>query len=268
VDTELLLSYSGTTPDTFDGKEAVMRRLLAGWTVGLALMLPGSSAAQMLMRPAPYPLVTAAGAAWQVGGDPIAYGGALYYPVGPAVFFDGNLMSRSGTFEGVPLYQDATLAPFTIVYVPIGSGLMRPYERPRVGELAGTVGTRTPSFPIQRDGEATSPFAPVYLVADTFQTVAASEPVATPIASAEPPGEARHVTIGSVPAPGTPNGVWLEYDGSRWYSAGAAVPFVSERFVQIGVYREFPVYRDKSGDVDTIFVVSGRGGLVAAYRRR
>jgi hypothetical protein len=245
-----------------------MRRSIAGWTIGLALILPYSSAAQMLMRPALYPQVTAARAAWQVGGDPIAYGGALYYPVGPVVFFDGNLMNRSGTFEGVPLYQDATLAPFTIIYVPIGSNLMRPYERPRVGELAGTVGTRTPSFPIQRDGEATSPFAPVYLVADTFQSVGATGPVVTPIASPEPPEGPRHVTIGSVPAPGTPNGVWLEYDGSRWYSAGATVPFVSERFIQIGLYRDFPVYRDKGGDADTIFVVSGPGGLVAAYRRR
>ena len=30
---------------------------------------------------------------------------------------------------------------------------MRPYERRREGELAGTVGSRPPSFPIQRDGD-------------------------------------------------------------------------------------------------------------------
>jgi hypothetical protein len=244
-----------------------MRSLMSGLIVALALLWPDMSSAQMLVRPTPYPQVTAANAPWQVLGQPIAYGGALYYPVGPTVFFDGNLMTRSGTFEGVPLYQDGTLSPFTLIYVPIGGNLVRPYERPRDGVLAGTVGTRTPSFPIQRDGEATSPFEPAYLVADTFQTIAPTEPVETPIASAEPPEGARHVIIGSVPPPGTPNGVWLTYDETRWYSAGGAVPFSSERFVQIGDYHGFPVYRAREGDPDVIFIGVSPGGPVAPYKR-
>jgi hypothetical protein len=103
-------------------------------------------------------------------------------------------------------------------------------------------------------------------VADTFQTVTLSEPVVTPIASSEPP-EARHVTIGSVPPPGTPNGVWLMYGDARWYSAGAAAPFSTERFVQIGDYHGFPVYRAKEGDPDVIFIGVGPGGPVAPYKR-
>jgi hypothetical protein len=244
------------------------RLVIATGVLLSAVLLPRAGGAQMLMQPAPYPQVTAAGAPWQVSGEPISYGGVLYYPVGPTVFFNGNLMSRSGSFQGVPLYQDGTLGPFTIIYVPIGSNLMRPYERPRVAELAGTIGTRMPSFPIQRDGEATSPFDPPYLVADTFPTVPGPQPVVTPIASAEPADTPPpHVTIGSVPPPGTPNGVWVMYDNARWYSAGGAVPLSPDRFAQIGVYRDFPVYRDKGGDANVIFVATGPSGLVAPYRR-
>jgi hypothetical protein len=245
-----------------------MRKSTTRWMLFLTLsLLPGSGAAQLLMRPAPYPQVTAASAAWQVRGEPISYGGALYYPVGPTVFFDGNLMTRSGTFEGVPLYHDGTLSPFTIIYVPIGSNLVRPYERPRDGVLAGTVGTRTPSFPIQRDGEATSPFSPAYLVADTFQTLAAPEPVVEPIVSSEPAESARHVTIGSVPPPGTRRGFWLMFDGARWYSAGAPVPYSPERFEQVGELQGFPVYRNKIGDADTIFIRTIKDGPLARYIR-
>ena len=101
----------------------------------------------------PYPATTAANAAWQLRGDPVFHAGAFYYPTGPTVFFDGNVMARTGTYEGVPLYEDATLSPFTIVYVPIGGNVVRPYERRREGELAGTVGSRPPSFPISATGE-------------------------------------------------------------------------------------------------------------------
>jgi hypothetical protein len=245
-----------------------MRSQMAGSMLVLALLWPDAGSAQMLMSPTPYPQVTAANAPWQVLGEPIAYGGALYYPVGPVVFFDGNVMTRSGMFEGVPLYQDGTLSPFTLIYVPIGGNLVRPYERPRDGALAGTVGTRTPSFPIQRDGEATSPFAPAYLVADTFQTITAPEPVIAPVASVEPPEGAGHVTIGSVvPAPGTRTGFWLMFDGARWYSAGAPVPFSPELFAQVGELQGFPVYRNKVGDADTIFIRTIKDGPLARYVR-
>jgi hypothetical protein len=243
-----------------------MRKVLFG-LVWMALTAPAATA-QVLMQPAEYPQVTAAGAEWQVRGEPISFVGGLYYPVGATVFFDGNVMSRAGSFEGVPIYQDGTLAPFTVVYVPIGSNLMKPYERPRVGPLAGTVGSRTPSFPIQRDGEATSPFAPPYLVADTFQTLAGAAPEPTPLIEAEPAAAAvPHVTIGSVPPPGTRNGVWVMYENRRWYASGSTVPFSAEAFAQIGEYRGFPVFRAKNGGPDTIFIRAAADGLLARYTR-
>src|SRR5205823_5756894 len=97
--------------------------------------------------------VTAANASWQLAGQPIFYAGAFYYPTGPTVYFEGFVMVRTGVFEGVPLYADTTLEPFSVIYVPIGGNVMRPYEKPRTGPLTGTVGSRTPSFPIGRDGE-------------------------------------------------------------------------------------------------------------------
>ena len=72
------------------------------------------------------------------------------------MFFNGNTMVRTGHYNGVPLYADATLEPYSIVYVPIGRGLMQPYERPRRGDLAGTTGSRPPSFPVQLDDDGTS----------------------------------------------------------------------------------------------------------------
>ena len=106
-----------------------------------------------LYQPTPPPLATAANVDWQIRGDPVFFSGDFYYPAGPNVFFDGNIMKRSGEYQGVALYVDATLEPYSVVYVPIGRNLMRPYERRRAGQLAGTVGSRTPSFPIERDVE-------------------------------------------------------------------------------------------------------------------
>jgi hypothetical protein len=63
------------------------------------------------------------------------------------VYFDGKLMTPVSEYQGVP--EDSTLSAFSLIYVPIGGNLMRPYERRRSGELAGTTGSRTPSWPVQ-----------------------------------------------------------------------------------------------------------------------
>src|SRR5215813_14192669 len=104
--------------------------------------------AQVQSRPTDRPLVTAESEAWYVNSEPLQYEGDLYYPAGATVFFDGNTMVRSGHYNGVPVYTDTTIEPYSIVYVPIQRGLVQPYERPRQGALAGTVASRTPSFPV------------------------------------------------------------------------------------------------------------------------
>ena len=51
-------------------------------------------------------------------------------------------------FEGVPVYADTTIEPYSELYVPLGSGRMRVYERRRDRELAGTTGSHVPTFPV------------------------------------------------------------------------------------------------------------------------
>src|SRR5438445_12442804 len=129
-----------------------MRHIVLSLMLAVAVLLPTIGNAQ-LIQPTPPPQVTAASASWQINGAPIFFAGQFYYPAGPTVYFDGNVMVRSGVYESVPLYSDTTLEPFSIVFVPVGGKVMRPYERKRDGQLAGSVGSRTPSFPIQRDSE-------------------------------------------------------------------------------------------------------------------
>src|SRR4029453_5448968 len=113
-------------------------------------LIPIAAAAQIDVRPHPPPTVTADKLAWFEQREPIYFAGNVYYPAGPQIHFMGNEMVRSGYYRGVFLYTRPTLEPYSIVYVPLTGGLMQPYERRRSGGLAGTVGTTTPSFPVDR----------------------------------------------------------------------------------------------------------------------
>src|SRR5580765_5001705 len=143
-----------------------MRKSALGWALSMAVLIPNVGTAQVLMRPNSYPQVTAATASWQLRGDPVFHAGSSYYPVGPIVFFDGNVMNRTDTFEGVPIYEDATQTPFSVIYVPIGGNSVRPYERRREGEVAGTVASRPPSFPVQLsdNSAAVAPMGPAGVI--------------------------------------------------------------------------------------------------------
>jgi hypothetical protein len=274
----------------------------------LAALVLGLSAfgtvgnAQVYQQETPAPAVTAARALWQVKGDPLFYAGSFYYPAGATVFFDGRVMVRTGQFNGVPLYADVTLEPYSIVYVPVGGRLMRPYERRREGELAGTTGSRTPSFPIQRDVElsaasggvglitpAVSGLEPEYREEQRYGRMpTAAVGRAEPLPAPEPPfaptsvemigpgvrpgtGQTRAYGNGSVaasqPATGE-TGVWIDYQGARWFSAGTAVPYDAGRFESAGDYRGFPVYRERGAAAARIYVTVVHDGPIAPFERR
>src|SRR5437773_9859391 len=127
-----------------------MSRFVPCLCLSMALLLPNIGTSQVLSIPTPAPAVSAANTDWYARGEPIFFAGNFYYPTGPTVFFDGRVMVRSGMYNAVPLYTDTTIEPYSMVFVPIGGNVMRPFERRREGELAGTVGSRPPSFPIQR----------------------------------------------------------------------------------------------------------------------
>ena len=316
-----------------------MRLLVLVCFLIVASLLPTSGNAQVYRLPTPSPAVSAAGADWLSSGQPIFYSGNFYYPTGPSTFFDGNVMNRTGTYLGVPLYEDATLEPYSIVWVPIGSNLMRPFERRREGEIAGPVGSKMPTFPIQRDSEllllsgttglqtppirgtlaapeptplpeATSASRPEVATALVAEPSAAFTPTgvvdvralrlpeppasqASP-ATAAPPStgqraparpqgtrpapqpqprantNARNRTTAPAPVepPRDPDGVWIEFNGDKWYAAGRSIPFDSGRFASVGEYKGFPGYRDTRNAGDRIFVTVLPNGPVAPFEKR
>src|SRR5437660_11232619 len=74
---------------------------------------------------------------------------------------------------------------------------MRPYERKRYGELAGTAGSRTPSFPIQRDVELSLSGGAVGVYPPAF------EPAEAPIAPEAIQAPAPTPMVGTFSASGT-----------------------------------------------------------------
>jgi hypothetical protein len=253
------------------------------WRLGLFLsavvLLPTVGNAQVELSETPPPRVSAASADWQIRGEPVVFAGNVYYPTGPNVFFDGAVMVRTGTFRGVPLYADATLEPYSVVYVPIGRMTMRPYERRREADLAGTTGSRAPSFPTDRDSELDVARPTDAIDAQAMAPDDDSSPTPldarvqprrgerVPATSARGGVVSRPTYVQSFPSPTSNAGIWIAYDGARWFLRGDAQPFDAARFVAVGDYRGFPVYRERSGARDDIYVPSVEGGPLAHYRR-
>jgi hypothetical protein len=65
--------------------------------------------------------------------------------------------------------------------------------------------------------------------------------------------------------PESNDGLWLDYGGRRWVSAGPAVPFDDSVFMQTGQYNGFPVFT-RCQSSDPVIYLPTRGNLVAPYR--
>jgi len=258
-----------------------MRAFVPSLVLTVAVLLPTLGSAQVYQFRTPPPEVTAANSSWQVNSEPIIVQGLIYYPTHEYRIFDGQVMAQIGIYQGVPIYGDTTMEPWSLIYAPVGRDRMRVWERPRDRELAGTTGSRAPWFAVQPSSSGT----PV--------TYAAAAPAATPAPEERPVGTAGTIVpsaVGAMAMPRVPDrvrptrttlesippiprsrgvtGIWLEFNGDRWYSAGAAVPFVPDRFTPIGAYRGFPVYRDRNGDKDRIWVSVVQDGPLAPYEKR
>lgn len=266
--------------------------LLASLTALSAIALR-AEAGQVLSRPTDPPIVTAENDSWYRLGEPLTFAGDIYYRAGAVVFFNGNTMVRTGHYNGVPLYADTTIEPYSIVYVPIGRGWLQPYEKRRQGDLAGTSGSRTPSFPAVRTapGGAQIPNAGVSPtgVPQPIGAIAAFTPESgavgtsgrapsapAPAATAGTPGAVGTTGIAaaaarrtgpalvSIERPQTNDGIFVTYRGQRWVSAGPIVPLNSTEFQLSGNYAGFPVYT-RSGQEDVIYLPS-TPNQVAPYR--
>jgi hypothetical protein len=269
--------------------------VLAAFTCG-ALVLPVSIDAQVYRTETPPPVVDAASASWQLNGEPIFYAGGFYYPSGTTAFFDGKVMVRTGFFEGVPLYEDATRQPYSVVYVPIGRSLMKPYERERADSFSGTIGRLRPNYsPRLPDtvlsgnavGAELLPGASTPITVDVPPEVRAAVGTsdrlyvlvpASLAGQAAAPAATDFVATGVVSVTAvdggaaagstTPSGAWIDFDNARWFSAGRAAVYDASRFEPAGMYRGFPVYRERGGASTRIFVTVVPDGPVAPFERR
>jgi hypothetical protein len=261
-------------------------------TTTLALTSPDARA-QMIYQPQPRPITSAQGETWFMLGEPITFNGHFYYPAGATIFFDGYRMVRTGSYRGVPLYADTTLEPYSKVFVPVAGGLLQPYERRRDGDLAGSVGSQAPSFPVTTAGELDTapelrqaPGPPVFdqpedlefeaRMADAAaatRRVERSRPAPGAPTRVEPAGTKGQsaplrnvIEMGAKPA--GLNEIFVTFQGFRWRSAGMAVDFSEDRFEKVGERHGQPVYaqRGRAKDFAVIYVPT-RPGVVAPFER-
>jgi hypothetical protein len=267
----------------------------------IVLCAAGAAQAQPTLQPGVAPLITAETEHWFMTGEPLIHAGTFFYPAGAQVHFDGTEMVRSGQYKGVPLYSEKTaIEPFDVVFVALPGGLMQPYERRRTGELAGTSVSTAPSFAVASSAEiapgmvavtpvlqaamSPAPGSPIVFEGASVRSSAApaesvtlrSQPVNRPgrmTAAASPLGTPGRVAASAArrreaARPEAANGVFIEFNGARWFSSGPATLFDSRNFTQVGERRGFPVYtaRDRG---ETIFVPVAEGlDLVAPYSKR
>lgn len=248
------------------------------------LVTASSTFAQPLLQPTPKPIVTADNEVWYQAGVPITFAGNIYFPAGPITHFNGNEMVRSGHYQGIPLYTRTTLEPYSIVFVPLYGGLVQPYERRRAGDVADTVGSVTPSFPVVRSTEqsnmeyvpgagmiqAQAPPSQLGAIVDRMP-VEPTDQMAPTGRSVATTGAETVVPLGPLVTAKKPeglNGVFVEFEKQRYFSSGPAREFDTAAFTRIGEYYGFSVYR-REGDTDTIYIppLADRT-IVAPYRRR
>ena len=267
--------------------------LAAAFVISLA----ATGSAQVITQPTPIPIVTAENESWYLLGEPITYSGYSYYPAGAQVGFNSNEMVRSGFYLGVPIYTRTTDEPFSVIYVPVTRGFLRPYMRPRTGDVAGTAGTAAPagvaaaysaqsgetayqaagSSPLVAGAPADEmgrPRAPIPAAASQRQapgyadTPGARPTVATSGQDDAPPPVPTHTRIG--PPPVGLNGVFVQYKDQRWFSDGTSVELDRTRMMEAGEYFGFPVYVDREAPDQRIYIATAKTGssIVVPYAPR
>lgn len=227
------------------------------------LFLSAPVVAQVNYRPTDPPIVTAEHDQWYQRGEPVAFAGTLYYGTGPVVFFNGDVMVRVGNYNGVPLFVDSTIEPYSVVLVPIGHGLMRPYERIRDGDLAGTSGSRASSFP----GTTDNYLVPVPI--DTFTPYVPDLNAISTTGNTEPEIVGEESVAPRRPVRGKPfsyNSISIQYLGEKWVMAGPSGP-LRDGLIQVGEYRDFPVYAERGRERTRVYLQIAPGRF-APFRPR
>ncbi|MFL6281234.1 MAG: hypothetical protein ACJ731_14045 [Vicinamibacterales bacterium] len=249
-----------------------------------------SALAQISIQPTSPPTVTAENESWYVTNEAVLFAGNPYYPAGPSIHFLPNEMVLSGFFRGVPLYTRTTIEPYSIVFVPIAGGLMRPYERRRAGDLAGTTGSSAPSLPVEMPS-ALSPSTRIQAAGPPFAETqgVVSESPSTEMPPTSPTGgalddHARAVStlsgtgtvgrlaasrtskrVGPVPA----NSIYVEFNNQRWYSSPAPASLDPGTLRRVGEWHGFPVFTSPTTGPARIYIPVAQGSdAYAAYTRK
>lgn len=244
-----------------------------GGCVLAALLLPAAAGAQVYNVPTPAPTVSAVGRGWFEAREPILYAGDRYYPAGARYHFDPNIMVPAGTYDGIPIYVDTSVEAYSQILVPIGRGLVQPYERRRAGAIAGTTGSHAPGFPVEvyawerGDESAQWPSRPAPSSPENWE----QRPEPSDRQPSWPAGDRRSQDlleppgrIESVRAPEDNRGIWIVYEGARWNIAGKAVAFDESRFSKIGQYHDFPVYAARGSEE---IYIPAASGMLAVYAK-
>jgi hypothetical protein len=242
----------------------------------LAIVLSVPVSAQVYSRPSAPPIVTAENDAWFRLGEPVIFAGEFYYPAGPRVFFNGDVMVRTGHYNGVPLYADTTLEPYSVVFVPVGRNLMQPYERLRSGELAGTSGSRAPSFPgrsermprelIAAAGPPTSFPPPIEVVGIAPETA-----VGTGGRERTPAGRIDEAEVSVAPSrrgkPFSYSSISVQFMGEKWVMEGPSTP-LPRGLTQVAEYKGFPVYAEAGSERERIYLPLAPGRVAPFIPKR
>lgn len=230
------------------------------------LWLPAAPGeAQALYRPTPHPEVSAELERWYVDGEPLLHAGNVYYPTGPKVHFNPHEMVQTGTYRGIPLYARTTLETMSVVFVPVGRGLLQPYERRRAGDLAGTVGSQMPSFPVVRTGP--EPVGTTGIGGAGSRVVFVEEAPRAAIDTAVPEPK-PWVDPREPKEPGPRDGIFITFGGERYYGEGPPVKLDPSRLTEAGQHLGWPIYR-RAGDAALYVPVrKDPDAPLARYRRR
>jgi hypothetical protein len=89
----------------------------------------------------------------------------------------------------------------------------------------------------------------------------ALDDVTAPMAFAPPPAS----SITTLRRPQNSDGVWITFDKQKWISAGHSVPYEESKFVRVGDYGQFPVFRRTGATEAVIYLPTGER-IVAPYR--
>jgi hypothetical protein len=239
--------------------------------LAVAVLTATAALAQVNYEPTPPPDTSATDRSWYLNGDPIAFAGDLYYQTGPTIYFNGNTMVATGSYDGVTLYADTTLEPYSLVFVPVGGSLVRPYERLRSGDLAGTTGSRMPTFPVQISRYPRS--GPRRDVQDQRPPQRQGGHVRPPRPRLPPPPEASEpveepqglLLVQTARKPNDNAGIWVSFQGYHWEHAGEAVTLDSVRLSRVGDYYGLAVYTDAR--TPYVIYIPWRANLVTPFRR-